>query len=34
MKNKLKLVIELFSFIGVAFILICLQTWYILTGNE
>ena len=34
MKEKFKSVIDLFGFIGVAFVLICLQVWYILTGNE
>lgn len=34
MKNKIKAVADLFGAIGVFFVLICLQIWYILTGNE
>jgi hypothetical protein len=34
MKQKLNAIKELFGAIGVFFILIFLQIWYILTGNE
>jgi hypothetical protein len=34
MKQKLNAIKELFLCIGMFFVLLCLQTWYILTGNE
>jgi hypothetical protein len=34
MKNKIIGIKELFGFIGVCFLLILFQIWYILTGNE
>lgn len=34
MTNKLKAIKEIFLFIGVFFVLLSLQIWYILTGNE
>ena len=34
MKQKFNLIKELFIGVGVFFFLICLQIWYILTGNE
>ena len=34
MKNKLKQIKELFLGVGMFFILLSLQIWYILTGNE
>ena len=34
MKNKLNAIKETFLFIGMFFVLLFLQTWYILTGDE
>jgi len=34
MKNKLNAIKEIFFFIGMFFVLLSLQTWYILTGDE
>ena len=34
MKSKLKAIKEIFLGIGMFFVLLCSQTWYILTGNE
>jgi len=34
MKNKLNAIKETFCFIGIFLLLLCLQVWYILTGNE
>jgi hypothetical protein len=34
MKEKINAIKELFGVIGVFFVLIFLQIWYILTGNE
>jgi len=34
MKNKLKAIKEIFLGIGMFFVLLCSQIWYILTGNE
>jgi len=34
MKSKLKTIKETFLFVGMFFVLLSLQTWYILTGNE
>jgi len=34
MKNKLNAIKDIFCFIGMFFVLLSLQIWYILTGNE
>jgi len=34
MKEKLNAIKEIFSFVGVVFLLTIFQIWYILTGNE
>jgi len=34
MKNKVNEIFGLFQAIGVIFVLISLQIWYIITGNE
>lgn len=34
MANKLNLIKETFCFIGMFLLLLCLQIWYILTGDE
>ena len=34
MREKINAIKELFGLIFMFFILMCLQTWYILTGNE
>jgi len=34
MKNKFKQIKEIFLGVGTFFVLLSLQTWYILTGNE
>jgi len=34
MKNKVNEIFGLFQVIGVFFVLISLQIWYIITGNE
>jgi hypothetical protein len=34
MKNKVNEIFGLFQVIGVIFVLISLQIWYIITGNE
>jgi len=33
-KDKLKAIKEIFGFIGIFFVLLFLQIWYILTGEE